>query len=96
MLPKITAKIKLIMGFKMCSVSAVTIAVNALPIITPTARSITLPREMKVLNSLKNFLMITLLKKSQSDEPSLYNPISPALYHVECEYVNLSNRIIGK
>ena len=39
----------------MLSVSEVTIAENAPPIITPTARSITFPLEINSLNSAKNF-----------------------------------------
>lgn len=53
------------------------------------------PRD-ESLKFLKKFPHDYTPKKSQSDEPSLYNPISPALYHVECENVNLLNRIIGK
>ena len=37
--------------------SAFTIDVNAPPMITPTARSITLPRVMNFLNSAKNFFI---------------------------------------
>ena len=38
-------------GLMMSLTSAVTMAVNAPPTTTPTARSMTLPREMKTLNS---------------------------------------------
>ena len=47
-----------ISGLMMLSVSEVTIAVNAPPIITPTAMSITLPRLMNSLNSLSNAFMV--------------------------------------
>ena len=50
--------IAFISGFKMPLTSELITAVNALPIITPTAISKTLPRDMNVLNSLKNFFII--------------------------------------
>ena len=46
-----------ISGLMMSSTSAVTIAVKAPPMTTPTAMSSTLPRMANALNSSKNFLM---------------------------------------
>ena len=46
-------------GINMSFTSDVTIALKALPIITPTAKSSTLPLEIKVLNSLKNFFILS-------------------------------------
>ena len=45
-------------GLMMFVVSAVTMDVNAPPMMTATAKSITLPRLMNSLNSLKNFFMV--------------------------------------
>ena len=50
--------IVLMSGLNMLLTSALTIAVNAAPIIMPTARSITFPRVMNFLNSPKNFFII--------------------------------------
>ena len=44
-------------GLMIFVVSAVTMDVNAPPMITATAKSITLPRLMNSLNSLRNFFM---------------------------------------
>ena len=46
-----------ISGLMMSSTSAVTMAVKAPPMTTPTAMSSTLPRMANALNSSKNFLM---------------------------------------
>ena len=46
-------------GLMMLSVSEVTMDVNAPPMMTPTARSITLPRLMNSLNSLSSAFMVT-------------------------------------
>ena len=45
-------------GLMIFVVSAVTMDVNAPPMMTATAKSITLPRLMNSLNSLKNFFMV--------------------------------------
>ena len=51
-------------GLMMWSVSAVTMDVNAPPMMTPTARSITLPRLMNSLNSLRKVFMSILLLRN--------------------------------
>ena len=47
-------------GLMMLVVRAVTMPVNAPPMMTATARSMTLPRLMNSLNSAKNFFMLAL------------------------------------
>ena len=64
LLPAIVPMMRLISGVMIFSQSAVTIALNAPPIITPTARSSTLPRLMNSLNSPKNFFIDTFLLSS--------------------------------
>ena len=48
-------------GMMMSFTTLFVIAVNAAPMITPTARSITFPRAMNFLNSPKNLLLIYLI-----------------------------------
>ena len=50
-------------------VRAVTMPVNAPPMMTATARSITLPRLMNSLNSTKNFFMLALWLIGQNVYP---------------------------
>ena len=52
--------IAFISGLNIPLTSAVTIAVNAAPMIIPTARSITFPRVINVLNSLNSFFILCL------------------------------------
>ena len=49
-------------GWTMSLTNDVTIAVNAAPMMMPTAMSITLPRLMNSLNSLMNFMIPTLAR----------------------------------
>ena len=60
-----------ISGLMTSSTRAVTMAVNAPPMTTPTAISSTLPRMAKALNSSKNFL-IPLLSFSGIKQPLLF------------------------
>ena len=62
--------IRVMMGLMMESTTPLTMAVKAPPMTTPTARSMTLPREMKVLNSLKNFFIGRFLSYSLVSECS--------------------------
>lgn len=55
-------------GLMMLVVSAVTMAVNAPPMMTATARSITLPRLMKSLNSPRNFFMPSPIGRNGNTE----------------------------
>ncbi len=54
------AVIRPITGMITSSTRAETILLNAAPMITPTARSMTLPREMNSRNSLKIFMALRL------------------------------------
>ena len=64
-------------GLMMLSVSDVTMDVNAPPIMTPTARSITLPRLMNSLNSLSSAFMGFLSLRVKWDNRSV--PIVPQM-----------------